>query len=188
MTDAFMAPAYHDPKGQRDNIIPRFYIKGLKNNFLSEQQGKEVFEDVEYVEMLVPGDKFSEVHERVKDSHKARWPVQYAAFKANQEAPSEGTPLEEWPPMSPGMVMQLKSNKVRTVEQLAALSDSQLGNVLPMGGHSMREKARNWLKQAEGLAPLSDMQQKLDTANAQIAALERQVADLASKKQEKAND
>lgn len=164
MTDTFA------PAGKADNIIPRFYVKAVKNEFRSEAEGREVYNDVEYVEMIVPGDKNSIVDERVKDVHRERWARQYAAFKESREAPVEGTPLEEWAAVTVSQVMELKSSHVRTVEQLAGLSDSQLSKVVPMGGHALREKAQLYVSQES-------------KAEARVAELEKLVADLMAGRQ-----
>ncbi len=165
---------------ERDNLIPVFYMKPIQNNFESQKQGRAIWEEVPYVEIMIPGDKLSEVHEKVKEHHKERWPDKWAAFQANQETPTDGTPLDDWPPISRALAMQLSSEKVRTVEALADLSDLQLSKVMPMGGNALREKARIWLKDAEGMAPLADMQAALSASQAQVEALSKQVADLAA--------
>lgn len=165
----------------RDNLIPVFYMKAVQNNFESEKQGRAIWEEVPYVEIMIPGDKLSEVHEKVKPHHKERWPDKWAAFMANQEAPTDGTPLDDWPPVSRAIAMQLSSEKVRTVEALADLSDLQLGKVMPMGGYALREKARAWLKSAQDMAPMAEMQAALADRDAKIEALSRQVADLAAR-------
>lgn len=181
-------PAYH-PKAQHDTVRGIFYMKAVKNNFESAKQGRDIWDEIPYVEILIPGDKLTEVHERVNESHKARWPTSWAAFLANQEAPEEGTPLAEWPPVNRSTVEMLASVKVRTVEQLAGLSDAQIGACMPMGGRVLRDKAIAWLKQAEGMAPMSEMQQELERSRNEIETLKRQVSELASlKAKEKADD
>ena len=162
------------PDDGRDRVIPQFYVKPVRNNFLSEKEGREVWDDQEYVEIIVPGDSKNIVHEQVKDSHRDRWPTQYARFKANMEAPSEGTPLEEWPPVSRSMVMELKSHHVRTVEHLAGLSDSQLSKVCPMGGNALREKAQRFLAHVEAEKPVAELTQQLEALKAEIAAMREQ--------------
>ncbi len=165
---------------ERDNLIPVFYMKPVQNAFESEKQGRAIWEEVPYVEIMIPGDKLSEVHEKVKEHHKERWPDRWAAFLANQEAPTDGTPLTDWPPISRAIAMQLSSSNVRTVEALADLSDLQLSKVMPMGGNALRDKARVWLKEAEGMAPLADMQAELTASKAEVEALKKQVSELAA--------
>ena len=106
--------------------------------------------------------------------------VHYAAFKDGKEAPLTGTPVEEWPPCSASMVAMLKLMNVRTVEQLAELPDDALLRI-GMGAREFRAKARAWLAQAKDGAELDRTTVALQMADDKIAALEKQVADLASK-------
>jgi len=173
MTDTFQLPS------SQDKMIPRFYLKPVRQAFRSEQEGREVFEDREYVEIIVPGDKHSIVDVAVKDEHRDRWPRQYEAFKKSQDAPEDGTPIEEWAPIGASQALELRSSHVRTVEHLAGLSDSQLAKVVPMGGIALRAKAQAWLKQVEDGKPLAEAHQR-------IRELEEAVAAMRVQQQEKA--
>ena len=170
----------NDRGAARDPIIPRFYVKAVEMTFKSTQAGHPVFEDRDFVEMIIPGNRGSIVHEQVNDEHKHRWPMHYAAFKDGKEAPLTGTPVEEWPPCSASMVAMLKLMNVRTVEQLAELPDDALLRI-GMGAREFRAKARAWLAQAKDGAELDRTTVALQMADDKIAALEKQVADLASK-------
>jgi len=166
MTDTFTLPS------TQDKLIPRFYVKPVRNNYRSEAEGREVFEDKEYVEIIVPGDKHSVVDVKVTDEHRDRWGRQYDAFKKSMEAPEEGTPIEEWAPIGASQALELKSVHVRTVEHLAGLSDSQLAKCVPMGGYQLREKAQAWLKQAEDGKPFAELQQRNRELEERLAAME----------------
>jgi hypothetical protein len=155
---------------EHDNCIPRFHVKPVKNEFKSGQAGHDVFDEIEYVEIIVPGQKNQIVDERVKNEHRQRWPNQYAAFKANLEPPLEGTPLKEWPAISASRVAELQSANIKTVEQLANLADQFLTKF--QGGHSLREKARLWLEQAAGNQPLMKLQAENEALRDQLKALE----------------
>lgn len=157
------------PASKNDNLIPSFHLKPVKNEYLSEKEGRDIWEEAEYVEIIVPGDKNSIIDVKVKAEHRDRWPRQYAAFKASMEAPEDGTPLEEWAGVSRSQVMELKSCHVRTVEHLAGLSDQQLSKVVPIGGYALREKAQAWLKQADEMKPLAEMQQKIRELEERLA-------------------
>lgn len=158
----------------RERCHPIFYMKPVRNNFLSQKEGREVWADEEYVEIIVPGDSKSIVHEKVKDAHRDRWPRQYAAFKANQEVPTEGTPLEEWAAVGASQVLRLKSHHVRTVEDLAGLSDAQLAKVCEMGAHALRDRAKRFVEQVAAEKPIAEMTQQIEALKAEIAALKEQ--------------
>lgn len=170
----------YSPDDGRERCHPIFYIKPVRNNFLSEKEGREVWHDEAYVEIIIPGDSKSIVHERVKDEHKERWPRQWAAFQANQEAPAEGTPLEEWSALGASQVMEIKSHNVRTVEDVAGLSDSQLAKVIPMGGHALRDRARRFVEQVDAEKPVAELMQQVETLKAEIAALKDQKKEVAA--------
>lgn len=166
---------FYGSQPERDTIIPRFFMNPVRNNFRSEAEGREVWEELPYVEMIVPGDKNSTPVMKVKDEHKERWPRQWEAFQKSQVAPEEGTPLEQWAAMSRAQVMELSSFHIRTVEQLANLSDQQLSKAVPMNGHALRERAKAWLDQAEQGAPLAEANQRIETLEQQIRVLTEQL-------------
>lgn len=145
-------PDFDAAADKGDNARPRFYSKPVKNNFKSETEGRQVFEDKEFVEILVPGDRKTVVDTLVKEEHRRRWPREYAAFTAGQETPAEGTPLDEWAAITRSQVEELRFAHVRTVEQLAALPDNALNSTVPMGGYPLREKAQRWLEAQAGNA------------------------------------
>jgi len=158
---------------------PRFFVKAVKLEFRSQQEGRPIFEDREFVEILIPGDRRAIAHEPVGEEHKARWPRQYEAFKAGREAPLEGTPLREWPvsDMMPARVEELAFFNIRTVEELAAVSDAHLQN-LGMGARALREKARRFLEVARtGTGPLERLVAETLRQKDEIEALKRQLAE-----------
>lgn len=168
-----MAYTRGDPQDRSgDRAIPRFFIKPMKNNFRSQAEGREIWEDKEYVEIIVPGETKNIAERAVRDEDRDRWPSQYARFKESREAPETGTPLEEWAAVSASMVMELKSHRIRTVEHVAGLSDSQLAKCIPMGGHALRERAQRFIDQASAEQPIAELTQQVETLKAQLQALQ----------------
>lgn len=187
MSDApdFTAPAAN---GDRDGTIARFYVRPVQNNFKSQQAGRPIFEDQEFVEIHVPGDRKTVVDTHVKEEHRRRWPRAYAAFKEGREAPLEGTALSEWAGITASQVEELRFSKVLTVEQLAALSDDQLNKTIAMGGFKLRASAQRFLEQATGSAPMERLAAEnevlkatLDETNRTLTALQAEVARLSAK-------
>lgn len=190
MSDApdFTVP---DRNRDRDGAIPRFYMRAVQNNFKSQELGRPVHEEVEFVEILVPGDRKTVHDARVTEEHKRRWPNAYKAFRENRESPVEGTALDDWAGVNRGQVEELRYSHVRTVEQLAALSDDQLAKSVSMGGYALREKAQRFLEQAAGAAPaeklaaenevlrgnMATMQSQMDAMKAQMDRLTAQKAE-----------
>lgn len=176
------APDFHVPnRDQRDGARPRFYVEAVQNNFRTAQEGKPCFDEREMVHILVPGDRLTEHTSIVKEEHRRRWPEAYAAFKAGLEDPTTGTPLTQWPGVSVGQIEELRYAKVRTVEELAGLSDAAVAKTLPMGGMSLRDKAKRWIEAAEGAAPMEKLAAENVAKDARIAELEATVKDLGDK-------
>lgn len=137
--------------------IPRFYSKPVELTFRSQQEGRPVYEDRDFVEILIPGDRRSQVHEPVTAEHQQRWPAEWKAFQEGREAPLEGTPLTSWPPINRARAEELAYFNVRTVEQLAAIDDAKLAN-LGMGARELRGTAQKFLEAAaKGTGPLERM-------------------------------
>jgi hypothetical protein len=162
-----------------DNARPRFFTEPVRNNYRSDTEGRPVFEDREFVTILVPGDRKTEWSGYVKEEHKRRWPREYASFKAGLETPVEGTPLKEWAVITRSQVEELRFAHILTVEQLATLPDDALNRSVSMGGYQLREKAKRWLdaqagnSQTEALAAENDRQREI------IADMERKYTALA---------
>jgi hypothetical protein len=104
-----------------------------------------------------------------------------------------GTPLKEWPRIDRGLLATLVSSHIHTVEQLAGLSDTNLANI-GLGARDLREQARSFLEMAGGSKDVSQLTDKLSTAerelkdtrdglrlaNQQIAEMQRAINELGS--------
>lgn len=142
------------PKGA---AIPRFFMETVENTFASEKDGRPRFTEEERVEIIIPGDLRSKFVQRVDDEVKARFPVEYKAFKEGVSVPLDGTPLSEWAMVSRSQVLELAHFHILTLEQLAGVNDSHLQN-LGMGARELREKARLHLQVTkDGIEPLRRM-------------------------------
>lgn len=175
----------HDPAD--DKMIVVFSLDSALNEGESEKQGRPVYYEVEKITIIAPGQKNSEVVERVKDHHRRQYPRQYEAFKAGQEQVPDGMPVDQWPPLTKAVAQNLKALHIHTVEQLAALPDSGLSSI-GMGARELREKAVNWLKMANDGKPLAEAQaqnellkSELEVKGQQIESLQAAVAKLQEK-------
>jgi hypothetical protein len=146
----------------RGPTIPQFYSEAVENTFRSQQAGRPQFDEVEFVRLIIPGDRNSSPVMRVTDEERNRWPKEYEAFKKGLELPLEGTPLIEWPPINKSQVMELAYFHIQTVEQLAAVNDAQLQR-MGMGTRALRELAKEYLDIANnGTAPIARMLAKIE--------------------------
>lgn len=168
--DFAVATAAVQGKHNGDACIPEFRMKAVLLVHDSEMAGKQIYRNVEYVTIHIPGDMRSTVDRKVTDEHRRRWPIHYAAWKENREIATDGLPLERWSLIGPAEVETFKYNKVRTVEQLAALSDTQCQS-LGLGAVRLRKEAIAYLDQAKGNAGISKAiasNERLEIENAQL--------------------
>lgn len=126
-------------------------------------------QEVDFVNIKVPGDKTIEIDEQVNEVHRRRFSRKYEAFKAMQDL--KGTPIDEWDDIPSGLKREFSYQGFRFVEQIAGAPDSAFARI--MGGHQWRYKAQNFLQR--GKIPADDLIQKQAE---QIAQLQAQMAEL----------
>lgn len=180
------------PAEQGAGIFPRFYLRAKENPGKTKSAGRPIFEDIEYVEITIAGDKQTQIDRKVTNEDKARWPDHYKAFQDGLEAPVEGTPLQEWPVITESKRKELLALHIKTVEALAQLNDNGI-NRLGMGGRELVKKAQAFVEQAEGMAPINNLIEENEQLTEQLAAQQSQIDDLMKKmaaigKQEAANE
>lgn len=150
-----------------ETLLVRFFYHPRKDKTKSREAGRDIFVDAEYIEIMQPGNKDSVVRRPVSDIERQRFPQHYAKFKARAADRDQivGTRLSEWPGVSASQVRELEYINVHTVEQLAAMADSNAQGI--MGVNLLKEKAKAYLdasetqKSAEELRTLRDENQKL---------------------------
>jgi hypothetical protein len=153
-----------------------FYSDAERDGFASTQAGRDIFRDVDLVKIFIPGSGTILV-ERVNEGHIERWPDEFRAFKAGKEAPLTGTPLTEWPLLKRAQIAELNYRNIRTVEDIALLSDLAVQN-LGMGGVMLRSRARAFLDDAEHEALATKLVTENDNLRMRISTLENQVEQL----------
>ena len=167
------AAGMQDPGQER--LFIKFGMHAVKNEEKSLEAGRPIFEDREFVNIMVPGDKQNVIHREVRPDDKERFSRQYAAWKGGNGDQLVGTPLAEWPAVTRSQVEELAYHGVRTVEQLAAVSD---GNASKMGPiQALRQKARDFVEQAKGNVPLEKMRAELVERDNLIATMRKQLED-----------
>jgi hypothetical protein len=160
-----------------EKLFVRFDVRPVKNDTVSAKEGRPIFEDREYIEIMVPGDRGNTVHREVRDEDKQRFAPAYRAWKADAASGGlVGTPLEHWPLIAKSEVEELKYFKCHTVEQLAGMSDGNLNNVGPLT--ELRRKAQAFVQAAKEAAPVAKLTAELEQRDQKIAALQQQLDDI----------
>lgn len=156
-------------------LVVVFSKKSHHNDAKSREQGRAIFEMVDYIEIWVPGDKANSVSRPVREEDKSRFHEQWRRYvDSNQEV--VGTPLSTWGLLTPAQVDELKYFKVLTIEQLASISDANAQGIL--GINSLRDKAKAHLQLMNEAAPMQKLQAELSKRDEMIATQAKQIKDL----------
>jgi len=142
--------------------------------------GHEVYRDVEFVKIAVPGDKNSVVFQPASDTHRKRFPKAYAEFKARTAGAEtrEGLPIEQWAPISRSIALTLRAAHIHTVEALAAVHDGLIDRI-GANGRELRAKAKAFLEQAKDSSVVLKLAAEKKELQDQLAAMQMQINALA---------
>ena len=124
-------------------LAVKFSKKAVHNKFKSDQECRQVFEDVDWINIRIPGDKTTEVSRKVKEEDKERFAFQWNNYLNREEDKKNGIPLDMLPGITPAQVANLQALKVETVEQLANLHEKGIKNLFE--GRDLVKKAKSFL-------------------------------------------
>jgi len=173
----------NDPRHKMDDkLFVQFYKRAVINNFRTSQEGRPIFDELDYVRIIVPGSK-DILDVEAETSYQRRFPKQWERYAANQAQTLSGTPLEVWPQMTVGIVAELKAMNIHTVEQLATIPDVVAGKF--QGGQTFKQRAQAFLDAAAGDAQNSKMASELARRDEEIDLLKKQMQDLMASLSEK---
>jgi hypothetical protein len=167
-----------DIQGADSRLAVQFYKKSMKQEDASNEAGRPIFKEFDFVRIMIPGDNLTEIDTYAQESHKQRFPRQWAHY-LNQTAGHEdvvGTPLDQWPQVTRSQAEELRGLKFYTVEAIADCSDQQLqriGMVAGMSPHNFRLKAKAFLNLATDSAEVAQRESELQALreeNAKIKA------------------
>ena len=155
-----------DVSNPDSKLAVKFYKRPVELKNESIAQGRPIFQEFDFIKILVPGDALTEIDTYVSDAHKTRFPIQWANYMNRQgsEESYSGTPLSEWPQVSASQAEELKGIKFHTVESVAHCSDQQLqkiGMIAGMSPHNFRERAKTFLNLASETADISKREEEL---------------------------
>lgn len=162
-----------------ENLYVRFYQDKFLMGYLSEQAGHPVYQDMDFVEIMTPGDMNNIIQRPVTDKDIKQFSALYKSYKEGLEAPVDGIPLEAWPRLTSASVANYKAMGVKTVENVANMSD-QVCNKVSMGAMADRTAAKAYIALAKDTALVQKQALELERRDAKIEELERQIKDLAA--------
>lgn len=167
-------------QAEGDTAFAEFFLKPIRMGAASDKEGRDIFEDREYVRILIPGDNKTIVVQEVKDEHRQRFARAYDAWKKTGQVAHDGTPLESWPAMSPARIQELKFLNIYTVEHVAGLSDAQLQRV-GMGARELKVKAQAFLDTARDSGTAQKLALENETMKADLQRKDDEIRSLAGR-------
>lgn len=176
-------PAFVGAHNPDSALSVRFYSKPVQNFAETSNQNRPIFQDVDYIEIFTPGNQLNIIDTPVREEHKRRFPIQWAAYQNAHggDQRETGTPMSQWTFISAAQAEELKALKFFTVENIANASDAMIANIGMVGGMApmaLRERARAYLAAAQGTAQVQHDAQENAQLKAQLEALQAQMAQL----------
>lgn len=163
-------------------LAVRFYTDDVEDPVESKKQNRPIFKTVECCEIRIPGNR-DEITQGpikyIKPDPRERFPQAYARFKAGARSQIVGTLLREWGMIPSTRAKEYEALGVHTVEQLAAIGDSQAQAREWFGSLEDRQKAKDFLASAAGLAPVSQLREENEDLRAKLAELSAKVEAMA---------
>ena len=168
------------------NLVATFRMHAQKNEAKTAAEGRLICDDIEVVDVRVPGSRnwqsfpaLSISHwavdpvtgEQVKVTYAERFAHQYRQFKAAQQQTKSGTPLDQVPFLTEGKRAELRAQNIYTVEQLAAIDGQELKNLGP-GGREQKNRAAEFIAESKSGAPSTQLVAELEAMRARMAVLE----------------
>lgn len=171
-----------DQQGADSRLQVRFYKKSVQQEQESIDAGRPIYKDFDFVHICVAGDTLTEIDTYALNSHKQRFPIQWANYMNRQGAHDEevvGTPLTEWPLVSKSQAEELRAMKFHTVESIAGASDQQLqrmGMAAGMSPYAFRDKAKAFLNLATTAAETDKREHEINSLKEELAKKELETA------------
>lgn len=167
------------PNAGDESLFVVFYMGVLQNQAKSDEAGRPIYDDVECVRIIVPGDRNSINDRPASIEDKRRFAKQYAMFKEGRKEDDQisGTRLTEWPNVSRAQCEEFRFFGIHTVEQLAEVRDDICGRI--PGLSTLKRTAALWLDRAKQGAESAKVAKQLDEQAKRIAHLESVINDQA---------
>jgi hypothetical protein len=164
-----------------ESLFVVFYMGVIKNEARTAEEGRAIFDDVECVRIIIPGDKNTVIDRPASAQDKQRFSKQYGMFKQgmSEEEQVSGTRLSDWPFLTRAQCEEFRYLGIKTVEQLAGVRDDIVSRV--PGLTQLKQHAQVWLGKTQSAAEAAKTSKLISEQAAQIAALQEAVRDQAAR-------
>lgn len=178
-TAEFNYEDFHKPRAGDEKLAIRFFVKAKQDGEASQEQGRPIFKEMEYIQIMIPGDRGNILQRPVSEQDRGRFKVQYEHWKSTRTAElTQGTPLESWGLLSLAQIEEFKYFGIRTIEHMAALNDDLAQRI--HGAQMLKQKAHAALEIMRGDAPMKKMQAELDKRDSELADLKNSIREQAA--------
>ena len=168
-------------KGNRQGdkrLAVRFFIKAWQDMAKTQEVGRPIFRDVEYIQIITPGDRNQIIVRPVAPGDLSRFGQQYDHWKkTNNNDAVVGTPLEAWNILSLSQIEEYRYFGVRTIEHMAELRDDVAIKIT--GAVQLKQKAQAFMAILKEEAPMKKVQAELDKRDNEIETLRKAVEEQA---------
>ncbi len=172
----------------------QFEVVATRNDIASDRMGRAMFDKLLRIYISNPGHKDVQTYEverewaeghplhgqiRKNEVVSKKYGKYIEAFK--RDATSDirtGTPISVWPLVDVRMAATFKHLGIQTVEQLAEISDTAIGNI-GMGGRDWVRKAKDWIQSAQNSAMTTQLSSEKKALEDKMAAMQEQITALA---------
>lgn len=176
-----------------DGNVVQFWEKPIQNKVASANAGRPIFYKALMARITSPAMKTQTPDQQIRlmdeSGRVVRRSVRYTnadtgmvetwedyfrdQLRAYEEkrGGTDGTPLDSYPKLDVAQIAMLKMQGINSLEALAAVADSQLGNLGP-GGRALRDGAAAYIDAAKGNAPMDKLAQENEAMREQIAAMQ----------------
>jgi len=163
-------------------VHARFYHHPQQDHEASASQGRPVFKDTVFVEIIAAGNSTNIIKRPARNQDKQRFARQYEAFMNGRGDELVGTPLTEVTWITRSQVEELAYMRIRTLEQLAGVSDSVCGKYA--GLYDLKRKAEAALSVAESSAGMTALVEENEKLKEQAEEQSEQIKTLQTQMQE----
>lgn len=159
--------------GDDSKLFKEFVQRAVPDEAASKEFSRPITRSADYIRIRQPGER-DEIFRPAHDLDRRRFKREWDAYVEGKQALPEGTPLSVLFPVNPEIVENLKFDKIFVVEQLAALSDTQIQNI-GMGGRMWTEKAKAYLAAATKGGDYQALAKKVAVLEAADAGKDEQI-------------
>jgi hypothetical protein len=170
------ATAYLKEQEADKALYVHFYNDVIPDAAASDREGRAIYREVDFVMIMVPGDKYSIIRRPIQPNDLRRFRDRYAAYKAgrSQEAAS-GTPLHTVTWLTKAQVKELEFLGCYTLENLAGMPDSTVQKFMAI--QSLKQRAKDAIQAAKDAAPLLTLRTEIEKKDGELEILRKTLSE-----------